>query len=85
MDFDDVVLKYKRYVEPFIAIFVLMGLIYAGFMGFENYQAKKVIAKDCGWDDGEVRCLCSKEFVLARDISLVDDFDEVIFDVDMDR
>ncbi|MCK4648056.1 hypothetical protein KAT51_00890 [bacterium] len=78
-------MNYKRYVEPFIAIFILLGLMYACVMGYQNYQAKKDIAKDCGWDDGEVRCLCSKIFVLSKEIALEDHYEEVLFNVSLDE
>lgn len=84
MEFNDVVFVYKKYIEPFIALFVLIGLIYSGFMGYENYQAKKNIASECGWSDEDVRCWCEKGYVVAAENRMIDDIGEmgeVIFDV----
>ncbi len=85
MDFRDVVLGYKKYVEPFVAIFVLVGLIYSGFMLYENYYAKKDIAKECGWVDEEVRCRCEKNWVVGIENEMSGIMPEVILDVEMDK
>ena len=85
MDFKEVVVYYKKYVEPFIAIFVLLGLIYSGFMLYENYHAKKDIAVECGWVDEDVRCTCDKSLVIATENEMRGIIPEVILDVEMDK
>ena len=85
MDFKDVVVGYKRYVEPFIAVFVLIGLVYAGFMAYNSNQINKDIAKECGWVDEEARCTCEKNAVIAAENEMRGIIPEVILDVDMDK
>lgn len=85
MSFDDAARIYKRYVEPFIAIFVLLGLIYACFMLKENYQAKRNIAEECGWNDGDVRCWCEKSQVIAAENRIHGELGEVIINVSLDE
>jgi len=70
MDFNDGVSSYKRYVEPFLAIFVVIGLIYSGTMLYQNYQAKKDIALECGWVEEDVRCTCERSEVIAWENSM---------------
>ena len=85
MDFEEVVLIYKKYVEPFIAFFVLLGLIYAGVMLYENYQAKKNIAAECGWVEEDVRCTCERSAVIAAENQMRGMMPEVPFDVEVDK
>lgn len=86
MEFIHVVSMYKRYVEPFIAIFVLIGLAYTCFMLYENHQAKKDIARECGWAEDDVRCWCKKSDVIASENLIrgeVGEFGEVLFNVSL--
>lgn len=85
MDFKDVILGYKKYVEPFLAILVVIGLIYSGAMLYQNYQAKKDIALECGWADEEARCWCEKNDVLLYEAFDRGEIPEVVFDVEMDK
>lgn len=85
MEFKDFVLGYKKYVEPFLAILVVIGLIYSGTMLYQNYQAKKDIALECGWEDEEARCWCEKRDVIAAEMFQRGESPEVIFDVGMDK
>lgn len=58
--FDKIVKSYKKYVEPFLAIIIVVGIIYACISGYQNLQEKKQIAENCGWGDEEVKCWCQK-------------------------
>ena len=65
LTFDKVVKTYKRYIEPFLAILILLGLIYAGVMMWENRGTQKEIAINCGWVGEDTRCFCQKSDVIA--------------------
>lgn len=83
MRYDDIVVIYKRYVEPFIAIFVLIGLLYSCVMLYQNYQAKQDIALECGWTDEDVRCTCERSKVIAAENRMRDEFGEVNLNVSL--
>ena len=85
MEFKDFVLGYKKYVEPFLAILVVIGLIYSGTMLYQNYQAKKNIALECGWADEEARCTCVKNDVIAAEMFKRGESPEIILDVELDK
>ena len=63
--FDKIVKNYKRYVEPFLAIFIFIGLIFALIGLWHDYNDRKLIAENCGWQDEDVKCWCRKSDYLA--------------------
>ena len=85
MDIHELVGFYKKYIEPFIAIAVLLGLIYAGIMLNENYQAKKDIAAECGWGDEEVRCVCEKRDVITAEKLRYNEIGDIVLNVSLDK
>ncbi len=58
-----VVKFYKRYIEPFIAIFVIVLLI-MGVSGLRDYKSLQEEIKDnCGWVEEDYKCYCRKNEV----------------------
>ena len=54
---------FKKRIEPFIAISVLILLIILAIQLYEDNQLKKEISKECGWVDEEYQCYCEKKFI----------------------
>lgn len=55
-----VILFYKKYLEPFFAIFIFFLLFSTGILLYQDNQLKKEISQNCGWIDEDYRCYCQK-------------------------
>jgi hypothetical protein len=62
-DNEEIVLFYKKRVEPFVAIFILAFLIVGCILLYQDNQLKKEISKNCGWEKEKYRCYCEKSFI----------------------
>lgn len=61
----DVIIFYKKYVEPFTALAVLLMVCVLVFqlITYNNFQEQ--IANSCGWENEDTRCICQKGDVIA--------------------
>lgn len=84
MEFKDIVLTYKKYVEPFVAIAVLIMICVACFLIYNDFKAKSEIGEKCGWADEDVRCWCKKGEVVERENIYHDEF-EGLLNVTLDK
>lgn len=82
MEFSDIVKNYKKYVEPFIAILILIGIAYSCIMLYQNYQAKQDIAKECGWEEEGVRCWCKKSYVEMMELDALN-YDDLSYNLNL--
>jgi len=62
-DKDEIVSFYKKRIEPFVAIFILVFLIVGCILLYQDNQLKKEISKNCGWEKEDYKCYCEKNDV----------------------
>ncbi len=64
----DIILFYKKRIEPFIAILILLTLIFAVIGLNKELKIKEEIKESCGYfQDEEVYCICDKSLAMAFD------------------
>ena len=76
---------FKKRIEPFIAIAVLIIVIIICFQLYHGLQLREEINQNCGWEDEDYRCFCEKseamriknkidgiDFTIDEDIEYVD-------------
>jgi len=56
---------YKRKIEPYIAVGILVSLIMLAGLLWQDNKLKAVIGEECGWEDEHFRCYCEKVDVLG--------------------
>lgn len=80
---------FKKRIEPFIAIAILMVLIYLAFQLKSGLELREEISENCGWEDEDYRCFCEKSEAMAIKNLIDENFsftvDEEIEYVQMDR
>ncbi len=61
----EVIRFYKKYIEPFFAVAVLLMVVILviQLVAYNNFQ--KEIAENCGWAEEDTRCYCEKGDVIA--------------------
>ncbi len=69
--YDMVVYFYKKWIQPFLAIFILVLLFMAvkGLMDYKNLQED--IKENCGWEDEDYKCYCRSSDILEIDAFLI--------------
>ena len=65
MDYDKFVLLFRRYVEPFIALGVLIILVLLYINVTEGNELRTEISQNCGWEEEDYRCFCEKSEAIA--------------------
>ena len=60
--------KYKKIIEPIVAIAVLLLLIYLAILLYQDNQLKQKIAQNCGYETKNYICYCEKTIVDAKQI-----------------
>lgn len=71
---------YKKYVEPFVAIFVLVLLcmVAKGLYDYKNLQQE--INQSCGWQDEDYRCYCRKSEISEIERQVINERGAINFD-----
>lgn len=60
-----VVIFFKKYILPFIALFIVV-LLFMVFNGLRDYKALQgEINENCGWGEEDYKCYCEKNDVEA--------------------
>jgi len=60
MKFGEFLLFYKKYIMPFLAILILIMLIFIGYLLSNEQELKEKISENCGWEGEDYRCFCEK-------------------------
>jgi hypothetical protein len=55
---------YKKYIDPFTAVAVLIMVCILVFQLVNYNNLQKEIAENCGWELEDTRCYCEKSSVL---------------------
>lgn len=59
--------KVMDYVKPFIAIAVLILIVFSSYGLYKHNELKKEVKESCGYEKSEkVYCICDKDFVSSR-------------------
>lgn len=74
---------FRKRIEPFIALAVLILLIIISFQLHEGIELRKEINKNCGWGEEDFRCFCEKSEAL-RIKNMMDAGQGVEYDAEMD-
>lgn len=55
---------YKNYIEPFVAIGILLMLVSTVVLLSREQGLKEEISQNCGWEGEGYTCYCEKDTVL---------------------
>lgn len=88
MDIDKFLIFFRKRIEPFIALGVLILLILLSVQLYNGNELRTEISKNCGWEDEDFRCFCEKSEAMMIKAKMDNNFsfnvDEVEY-VPMDR
>jgi len=61
----EVVKFYKKFIEPFtaVAVLIMVIILVIQLVNYNNFQEE--IAQNCGWAEEDTRCYCEKGDVIA--------------------
>lgn len=88
MDMDKFLVFFKKRVEPFIAIAVVILLVILGLQLKHGNELRNEISANCGWEQEDYRCFCEKSEAMAIKNKIDNNYDidgGVIEYVQMDR
>lgn len=60
MNYDKFLPFFRRYVEPFLALGVLIILITLSVQLSNGNELREEISQNCGWGEEDYRCFCEK-------------------------
>ncbi len=88
MDEEKLIVFFKKRIEPFIAVAVLVLLLILCFQLYQGNNLRTEISQSCGWGEEDFHCFCEKSEAMAIKNRLenngVDKFSELI-NASMDR
>lgn len=61
----EVVKFYKKYIQPFVALLILVLLIFSVSLLSQEHKLKREISENCGWEGEDYECMCRKGEVIA--------------------
>jgi len=84
MRYEDVIGFYKKWVEPFFALVVLLMVVIlvAKLTAYNNFQEE--IATNCGWEEEDTRCFCQKGDVIAAENEIKGQYGGIDLSLDND-
>ncbi len=87
MNYDKFLPFFRRYIEPFIALGVLILLILLSVQLSNGNELRTEISANCGWGEEDYRCFCEKSeaMVIMNKMGNIDIIDEDALYVQMDR
>jgi len=65
MDTDKILLFFRKRIEPFIALGVIIMLIFIATQLYHGNNLRTEISQNCGWEGKDYRCFCEKEEAMA--------------------
>jgi hypothetical protein len=81
---EDFIKFYKKWIEPFfaMAVLVMVCILVARLTTYNHLQ--KEIAENCGWEDEDTRCYCEKGEVIAWENEIKDKIGDINFTLEDD-
>jgi len=77
MNYDKFLMIFKKYIEPFIALGVLILLIVLCLQIYDGNELREEISQNCGWGEEDYRCFCEKSEAMAVKNKMDNVFGEV--------
>lgn len=65
MDKDKLAIFFRKRIEPFIALGVLILLVILSFQLMAGNELRTEISQTCGWEEEDFRCFCEKSDAIA--------------------
>lgn len=83
MDTDKFILFFRRRIEPFIALGILILLILLCVQLYNGNELRTEISQNCGWGEEEYRCFCEKSEAMEikykiDNLDFIDDEEEYV-------
>ncbi len=72
---------FKKRIEPFIAIGILIIVAIIFFQLYNGLQLREEINQNCGWEDENYRCFCEKSEAMAIK-NKIDNIDPIVGEVE---
>ena len=72
---------FKKRIEPFIAIGVLIIVVIICFQLYNGLKLREEINQNCGWEDENYRCFCEKSDAM-RIKNIIDNINPVVGEVE---
>lgn len=60
MNYDKFLPFFRRYIEPFIALGILIILVTLSVQLYNGNELREEISQNCGWGEEDYRCFCEK-------------------------
>jgi hypothetical protein len=67
---DEFLIFFRKYIEPYLAVGILIFLIISSSLLVKEYNQRKHIAETCGWADEDTRCFCQRSDVIRMENEL---------------
>ncbi len=80
MDTDKYLVFFRKRIEPFIALGVLILLLILAFQLYQGNNLRTEISQSCGWGDEDFRCFCEKSEAMAIKAKIDNLDSDLIFD-----
>ena len=65
---------YKKYIEPFVALFILAFLVTGCILLWQDNQLKEDISQNCGWETEDYQCYCD-EATVSKMHDIIDNYE----------
>lgn len=65
MNTDEFTIFFRKRIEPFMVIGVLIILVFIGVQLYNGNNLRTEISQNCGWGEGDFRCFCEKSEAMA--------------------
>ena len=87
MDTDKSLIFFRKRIEPFIALGVLILLIILSVQLYQGNELRNEISQNCGWEEEDYRCFCEKfeAMSIMNKMYNLDDVVDGVEYVQMDR
>lgn len=82
MDSDKLLVFFRKRVEPFIALGVLVILIILSYQLYQGNNLREEISLSCGWETEDYRCFCEKSEAMAIKAKIDNNFTIDLGEVD---
>lgn len=76
---------YKKRIEPFIGLGILIMLLFLGILLFQENKLQEKISEDCGWEGEKYKCYCQKDDVTNIEFVINGSFADAVDDFKYDK
>lgn len=83
MDGEKLTIFFKKRIEPFIAVAILVVLVILSVQLMNGNELREEISQTCGWEEEDYRCFCEKSEAMAIK-NKIDGIEDFSFDLGED-